>query len=104
MAFVDNLAGLASADHIAAIELTGPDGAIETIANAPGSQGSVRVYQHLALKFGGIGPEAAAEGLALYAEHTEDARRNPGKHPNIDRLFSIRTGTDRLAVRLITKP
>ncbi|MFN3397475.1 MAG: DUF2322 family protein [Sulfurimicrobium sp.] len=27
--------------------------------------------------------------MRLYAEHTGDARRNPGKHPNIDRLFDI---------------
>jgi len=27
--------------------------------------------------------------LKLYAEHTEDAQINPGKHPNIDRLLDV---------------
>ncbi|MGA7179160.1 MAG: DUF2322 family protein [Thiobacillaceae bacterium] len=25
----------------------------------------------------------------MYAEHTEDAKLNPGKHPNIDRLLEL---------------
>jgi hypothetical protein len=29
------------------------------------------------------------EGLTLFAEHTNDAEKNPGKHPNIDRLFKV---------------
>ena len=32
---------------------------------------------------------AARHGLALYAEHTADARARPGAHPNIDRLLAI---------------
>ena len=60
---------------------------IGAIENQPGSAGSVRVYAYLATKWGGINPQAAEEGLAIYAEHTEDARANPGKHPNIDRLL-----------------
>jgi hypothetical protein len=43
----------------------------------------------LLTKYGVINAAAAAEGLALYAEHTQDARQNPGKHPNIDRLLAI---------------
>ena len=35
-------------------------------------------------------PAAAARGLELFAEHTADARANPGKHPNIDLLFKVR--------------
>ena len=30
---------------------------------------------------------AAMEGLTLFADHTNDAEKNPGKHPNIDRLL-----------------
>jgi hypothetical protein len=62
---------------------------VATIANAPGTAGSFRVYAYLANKYGAINPAAAAEGLAIYAEHTEDARVHPGKHPNIDRLLAI---------------
>ena len=70
--------------------LTGATGAeVATIVNAPGTAGSFRVYAYLAEKYGGITPEAAAEGLAIFAEHTEDASLHPGKHPNIDRLFEV---------------
>jgi hypothetical protein len=62
---------------------------IATIANAPGTAGSFRVYAYLAQEYGMINAEAAAEGLAIFAEHTEDASRHPGKHPNIDRLIAI---------------
>ena len=29
----------------------------------------------------------------LDAEHTADARQNPGKHPNIDRLIELANGS-----------
>mgnify|MGYP000176762239 CR=1 FL=1 len=88
--FAENLQGLPLFDGVAALQLCDDSGAVcAVIENKPGSQGSLRVYGHLAGKWGGIGPEAAREGLDLYAEHTEDARANPGKHPNIDRLFQI---------------
>jgi hypothetical protein len=41
------------------------------------------------VQHGGLTPKAAQEALELFAEHTEDARANPGAHPNIDRLFRI---------------
>ena len=33
--------------------------------------------------------QAATQGIEIYAEHSEDARINPGKHPNIDRLIGL---------------
>lgn len=104
MRFQDNLAALPSADHLARIELEGASGSAGVIENRPGSQGSLRIYQHLALKHGAIDAAAAAEGLALYAEHTEDARAHPGKHPNIDRLLAIQAGEPGLDVRLVPVP
>ncbi len=101
MGFLENLAALPAADSLARIELVGPDGSVETIENRPGSQGSLRVYQYLALKYGEINAAASAEGLVLYAEHTEDARVYPGKHPNIDRLLNIQMRDLRLVVRAI---
>jgi hypothetical protein len=62
---------------------------VATIANAPGTAGSFRVYAYLAKQYGAINAEAAAEGLAIFAEHAQDATLNPGKHPNIDRLIAI---------------
>lgn len=102
MNFAENLATLENADHLTRVELLSPEGSlVATIENKPGSQGSVKVYHHLFKKFGAITVEAAQEGLALYAEHTVDARANPGKHPNIDRLLDLIARSARLEVRTV---
>ncbi len=88
--FTENLATLENVDGFVAMKLFDEMGNVcGTIDNQPGSTGSFRVYYHIALKWGGIGQKAAQEGLDLFAEHTDDARGNPGKHPNIDRLFKV---------------
>ncbi len=89
MKFADTLQTLpeASGEKIVLTDAAGADAG--AIANAPGSAGSFRVYAYLLKQYGTLDAEAAAEGLALFAEHTEDASRNPGKHPNIDRLIGI---------------
>lgn len=95
MSFADNLATLPTVDHLAALRLIDAQSGqlVDEIPNAPGKQGSLRVYAALAQQHGGrIDATAAAQGIALFAEHTEDARTNPGKHPNIDRLFAIAEG------------
>ncbi|MDR3393573.1 MAG: DUF2322 family protein [Parasulfuritortus sp.] len=89
MSFAEVLAGLPAVDHLAGIELIGPEGEKAQIENKPGSQGSVKVYHYLLQKYGSLDRAAANAGLILYAEHTLDARANPGKHPNIDRLLAI---------------
>lgn len=98
MSFADNLAGLPTVNNLARIELLTGDDVMAVIENRPGSAGSVRVYAWLAHRFGRIDRDAAEEGLRLYAEHGEDARQNPGKHPNIDRLFAIAAGGTPLRV------
>jgi hypothetical protein len=101
MGFQENLAALPPADHLTRIELVAPEGVVGVIENRPGSQGSLRVYHYLAQKYGAIDPTAAAEGLELYAEHSADARLNPGRHPNIDRLLLIQANGQKLSVRLV---
>ncbi|WP_371875692.1 DUF2322 family protein [Duganella dendranthematis] len=87
-------------DTVAAIELIDQSGTpVATIENKPGQAGSLRVYGWLAETLGAITPEAAQLGLKIYAEHTQDARTNPGKHPNIDRLFDIKTPAQTLQVK-----
>lgn len=99
--FSEILATLGNADHIQSIRLFYRDGrAAGLIENKPGSQGSIRVYQHLQQKWGDIGVEAAREGLEIYAEHTADAQNHPGKHPNIDRLLEVIRNGDVLRVEV----
>ncbi|MDA0190382.1 MAG: DUF2322 family protein [Proteobacteria bacterium] len=90
MSFAENLKKLPGISHLAGLQLLDTEGAVvATIENKAGSQGSLALYNHLAQTWGAITPEAARKGLELYAEHTEDARQNPGKHPNIDRLLTL---------------
>jgi len=101
--FAARLAALPGVDHLARIELHGPRGRVEVIENRPGSAGSLRVYAYLASRHGDIDADAAAEGLELYAEHARDARRHPGKHPNVDRLLKLLREGGVWRVRLISR-
>jgi len=90
MAFADKLKTLPGVSHLACIQLTNAAGeVVATIENKPGQAGSLAVYNHLGQIHGAITPEAATQGIEIYAEHSEDARLNPGKHPNIDRLIGL---------------
>ncbi|HEX8989747.1 MAG TPA: DUF2322 family protein [Rhodocyclaceae bacterium] len=90
MAFAENLKALPGVSHLAAIQLVDRDGAVvASIENKPGQAGSLAVYNYLGQIYGAITGEAAKKGVELYAEHSEDARKHPGKHPNIDRLLAV---------------
>jgi hypothetical protein len=100
MSFADNLKHLPRISHLAEIHLLDAQNhLIARIENKPGQAGSVAVYNHLGQIYGAITPEAAAKGLEIYAEHTEDARQNPGKHPNIDRLLQLIASGDTLRIK-----
>ena len=100
MAFAENLKQLPRVSHLAAIQLLDSGGEVAaTIENKTGQTGSLAVYNHLGQIYGAITAEAARKGLELYAEHTEDARQNPGKHPNIDRLFALAESRQLLRVK-----
>lgn len=98
--FKDNLEALpvAQGEYLILLDASGVEAAV--IANAPGTVGSFRVYAYLAEKHGTINSHAALEGLEIYAEHTDDARLNPGKHTNIDRLFGVLSGGQDLTARI----
>ena len=88
--FNTTLATFANVSHIKEIKLFNSYGHESgCILNKPGTQGSIKLYNHLFLVFGELNTNAAIEGLDLYREHVEDAKHNPGKHPNIDRLLDI---------------
>ena len=100
--FTEVLATLENSDHIDSIQLYNRNGEwISAIKNQPGSYGSVRVYNHLLLRFGTLTPEAAKIGISLYSEHAIDSQHNPGKHPNIDRLIQIITNGESLMGEIV---
>ena len=103
MAFADTLKTLPGVSHLAALELIDAvsGNVVHTIENKPGQIGSLAVYNYLSQTFGSITREAAARGLELYGEHTTDARANPGKHPNVDRLIGLNASGQTLRVKTI---
>ena len=89
-------------DHIKEIKLFNSCGHESgCILNKPGAQGSIKLYNHLFLVFGELNTNAAIEGLDLYCEHVIDAKKNPGKHPNIDRLLDIIKTKETLRIEII---
>ncbi|MBA3903819.1 MAG: DUF2322 domain-containing protein [Rhodocyclaceae bacterium] len=89
MGFAENIKSLPGVSHLAAINLQDGETVVATIEHKSGQIGSLAVYNHLGQIYGAITPQAAAKGLEIFAEHADDARANPGKHPNIDRLFRL---------------
>ena len=100
--FKDNLAQLPAIDGIERIDLIDGKGAVvASIENKPGKQGSLAVYHYLQQAFGTLNADAARHGLAIFAEHTADARNRPGAHPNVDRLVEIANGGEALRIDVI---
>ena len=100
--FKDNLAQMPAIDGIARIDLIGGNGAVvASIENKPGKQGSLAVYHYLQQTFGTLDAKAAEHGLALFAEHTADARNRPGAHPNVDHLLQIAAGSPALRIDVV---
>ena len=77
-------------------------GVVDSIANQPGKQGSLAVYQYLAQAFGALDAKAAEHGLLVFGEHTTDARARPGAHPNVDRLLAIAAGGPPLRIEVVS--
>lgn len=100
--FKDNLAQLPAIDGIARIDLIDAKGAVvASIENVQGKQGSLAVYNYLRQAFGKLDARAAEHGLAVFAEHTADARNRPGAHPNVDRLLEIVAGGQALGIQAV---
>lgn len=100
--FKNNLQLLPSIEGFARIDLIDPTGIIvASIENQPGKQGSLAVYRYLEQNFETLNADAAAHGLAVFAEHTADAKNRPGAHPNIDRLLQIVAGAEPLNMKLL---
>ncbi len=104
MNFTDTLKTLPPITHLRGIEVIDAQGqTVATLENKPGQSGSVAVYAALKAQFTSLSTQAAKQGLLLYAEHTEDAHKHPGKHPNIDRLIDIaNTNAGPYTLKLLT--
>lgn len=102
MTFSEVLATLPPVAHLAALELYAGEVPAGRIDNRPGQAGSLAVYHAVAVD-GCIDAAAAQRALELYAEHTADAERHPGKHPNIDRLRQLIARDERLRVVVVAR-
>ena len=90
MNFKEILDTLPTIDHLTGLNVKQGDEVIHHIPAAPGKLGSLRLYNALAEKFNGkLDRTSAQQGIEWFAEHVEDAKANPGKHPNIDLLFKV---------------
>ena len=100
--FKDDLQQLPPIDGVQRIDLVDAAGTVvASIENQPGKQGSVAVYQYLKQAFGALDARAAEHGLAVFGEHTADARERPGAHPNVDRLLAIADGGEALSIEIV---
>lgn len=101
--FKDNLEQFPPVDIVERIDITQGDKPQGSILNVDGQRGSLALYYYLYKTMGELDIYAARRGLELYAEHTADARTNPGKHPNIDRLILIEATHKPMAMKVIYK-
>ncbi|WP_250516036.1 DUF2322 family protein [Caballeronia sp. INDeC2] len=100
--FKDNLAEMPAIEGIERIDVVDGKGeVVASIENKPGKQGSLAVYHYLKQTFGTLDANAAQHGLAVFAEHTADARNRPGAHPNVDRLLAVVDGGEALCIDVI---
>lgn len=91
MLFKDILATFPAIDHLAGLNVLNQQGEIiHSIPAIEGKLGSLKLYNALAEKFASVlDKQAAEQGIAWFAEHLDDAKQNPGKHPNIDLLLNV---------------
>lgn len=90
MSFKEILETLPTIDHLTGLNVMDNETIIHNIPAIPGKLGSLRLYNALAEKFNGkLNRTSAQQGVEWFAEHVEDAKVNPGKHPNIDLLFKV---------------
>ena len=90
MSFKEILETLPTIGHLTGLNVMDDETIIHNIPAIPGKLGSLRLYNALSEKFNGkLNRTSAQQGVEWFAEHVEDAKSNPGKHPNIDLLFKV---------------
>lgn len=104
MNFKEILDTLPSIDHLSGLNVKQGEAIIHHIPAVAGKLGSLRVYNALSEKFNGkLDRTSAQQGIEWFAEHTEDAKANPGKHPNIDLLFKVRDENQQFTLEILKK-
>ncbi len=90
MQFKDYLATFPAIEHLSGLSVLDGSEVIHHIPAVEGKLGSLKLYHALALQFDHqLNAESAKQGLMWFAEHVEDAKQNPNKHPNIDLLLNV---------------
>ena len=90
MDFKTILETLPQIEQLSGLNVLDGETVIHHIPAVAGKLGSLRVYNALVQQFNGkLDRTSAQKGLEIFAEHTADAQANPGKHPNIDLLFTV---------------
>ena len=101
MQFKDYLATFPEIDHLSRIDVLENGTVVHTIPAVEGKLGSLRLYNALSQLFASqLTAESANQGLIWFAEHVNDAKSNPGKHPNIDLLLNVVKYDKKLEIRV----
>lgn len=91
MLFEENVNSLKSAARLDKIDIIKNGMLAGEIRNDIQTKNSLKLYANLVdFDNGSIYFDAAQKGIELYAEMANDARQNPGKHPNIDHLLNLK--------------
>lgn len=98
--FKENLEQFPAIDALAKIEFIQDGKIVGQLLNIDGQKGSMALYFYLFKTMGILDSAAAKRGLELFAEHTADAKANPGKHPNIDRLLVVEANNEPMEMKV----
>ncbi len=92
--FGEGFHSLPDSSHIKTLELTNTqNNQSYTLENIPGKKASVKIFHAIAADNDNkINKQAAAMGLALFGEYTDEERQTPNSHPNIRLLIDIIDG------------
>ncbi len=95
--FGEGFHSLPDSSHIKTLELINTQNQKSIVLeNIPGKKASVKILSAIAADNDNvINKEAAAMGLALFGEYTDEERQTPNSHPNIRLLIEIIDGDQR---------
>ncbi len=100
--FEENLKKLKSIENLVLIRVFDANENLQSIIpNLPGTEGALQVFNHIAQNSGTITFEQAKEGIQLFGEHVEDAKKNPAQHPNLSLLLGLNS-SQHLQIQRVT--